>query len=118
MRLNTEARRLASRRNGARGGRPRLDGHERMLRDEALAACRRELAACVQFWTDVLEGRVPEATIEQRMRAYENLADRGGLARRDHHEIVGEQLPVKLIDLRDWPDEEPPSRTENGDEPN
>jgi hypothetical protein len=65
----------------------------------AKAACELELMGCVAFWIQVRDGLVDGATVNDRLRATENLAAKGGLPNLTQHEVTGDMLPTKLYDL-------------------
>lgn len=91
----TQAQIAASRANGKKGGRkPGYSSRERRVRDRATTMGREALADVVQFWCDLVQGKIDGSTAD-RLRASENLADRFGLPKRTEHEIMGDDVAPK-----------------------
>lgn len=114
----TAAQQAASVLNGKKGGRPKPGAggiaDERRVRAKAREMCIDAQLAAIEFLQAVFEGKVPGVSVDNRIRAAENLLDRGGLPRRTEQELVGEQIPIKLVDLTGW---DAPADTGLGERP-
>jgi hypothetical protein len=73
--------------------------HARYL---ATQMAKNELPECIQFCIDVRDGLVPGATVADKLRAAENVLDRGGCPRQTEQDVSVHDTPRKTIDLRGW----------------
>lgn len=94
--MATPAQIAANRANGKKGGRkPGFNSKEQRIRDKATTMGRNALADVTKFWCDLIQDNVEGASVADRMRAAENLADRFGLPRKTDHDITGEGIATK-----------------------
>jgi len=116
------AKSAASRRNGARGGRPRkvkVTTEQIEAAAEVLALRRivTERAANVQFLVDLRDGLMPGATVQDRVRAVESLLDRDPqTARVGREERMPDTVsaPVKRFEIAPGPAYSAPDGWEAG----
>lgn len=121
----TEKQLAANRANAkkSRGSRPSLASLSK-IEDAKERIGRPALEACLRFWVDVLQcavkrevvtedGGVIQAdpTIEQRLAASREIANRCGLPPRSEHDVAGMAFPLLVVDAGreglGWPDAEP-----------
>lgn len=76
---------------GNPGGRPRSKGLAEYVRSKT-----RNGKDLVEFWLSVIEGRQPRATMQDKLKAAEQLADRGFGKPDISHKISGENGPIEI----------------------
>ena len=86
--------------NGQLGGRPRVKTGPRELRRRAQRLGERACFENVRLLVRIRDGLVAGATVGDRVRAIENLLDRFGFPRQSQSQMLTDQVPKKLFDLR------------------
>jgi hypothetical protein len=66
----------------------------------AKAICELESGGTALFWIAVRDGEIDGATVGDRLRASENLANRGALPTITKAEIQVDEIPAKLVTLQ------------------
>ena len=56
----------------------------------------------MKFFIDLVRGEYPEASMQDKIPAAENICDRAGLPRVSKEEILAAHVPIKMIDVRGW----------------
>ena len=106
-----------------RGSRTSLAALE-VIADAKERIGRPALERCLQFWADVLDCKIKrqlvtesgavvtdDPTIDQRLAASREIANRCGLPQRTEHDVAGNAFPLMVVDAGreglGWPDAEP-----------